>query len=88
MVTMFAISELACASSSGIVVIKTAGFGINAVAWQRCQFCQCCPGSHACLENRPGLDIDGRRQIRQIVMRLGTSDNHGQRNEGTAPQTI
>ena len=32
---MFSISELACASSSGIVLIKTAGFGINAIAWRR-----------------------------------------------------
>lgn len=34
-VTMFSISDLACASSSGIVLIKTTALGLTAVAWRR-----------------------------------------------------
>ena len=38
--------------------------------------CQCSPGAHACLENRLGLDIDGRRQVWQVVIWFGRVKTH------------
>ena len=35
-VTMFSISELACASSNGIVLMRTAGLGMDIAAWSSC----------------------------------------------------
>ena len=63
-VTMFWISELACASRIGMVLIRIVEFGISSVT--ACSSANAARGSYACFQYRRGFETQGTAEVARV----------------------